>query len=96
MDDQPQPCATTLTDAHPDFNGKLPIRLAVSSGGVSIYAEGYGQHDTAEGHGTPVFLELYRSELRLVVWADINDGEPSHVIPLGGAREACRRPEDGE
>lgn len=87
--------STTLRDAHPDHTGTLPMRLDVTPNGIAVMAEGYGQHDTAKGHGTPVFLELYRGELRLVVWADINDAEPTHMIPLGGARETYRRVEDG-
>lgn len=90
-----QSVSITLMDADPDHDGKLPIRLSGSPHGVSLFAEGYGDRTSAEGHGTPVFLELYRGELRLVIWADINDEEPTHIIPLGGAREADRRP-DGQ
>ncbi|HET6574107.1 MAG TPA: hypothetical protein VFG68_10925 [Fimbriiglobus sp.] len=89
------PCSTTLTDAHPDHEGRLPIRLAVSPNGVSLYAEGYGDMGTMPGHGTPVFVELYRGELRVIVWADISQEDPTHVISLAGAREDRRQP-DGE
>ena len=94
MTEPHSPCSTTLRDAHPDYDTKLPIRLAVSSNGVSLYAEGYGNCTSAADHGTPVFLELYRGELRLVVWADINKEDPTHMISLGGAREDRRRPDD--
>lgn len=89
-----QSCSTTLRDAHPDFDGRLPIRLAASPNGVSLYAEGHGNCGSAEGHGTPVFIELYRGELRLVVWSDINKEDPTYIIPLGGAREDRRQPDE--
>ncbi len=89
-------CSTTLKDAHPDHDGKLPIRLAVSPNGVSLIAEGYGDSGSAEGHGTPVFIELYKGELRVLVWSDINKEDPTHIIPLGGAQEDRRQPDDGE
>ena len=90
------PCSTTLNDAHPDHGGALPIRLAVSPNGVSLYARGHGDYGSSDGHGTPVFIELYRGELRVLVWADINKEDPTHVIPLGGARENRRQTDDGE
>jgi hypothetical protein len=91
-----QSFSTTLMDAHSDHDGTQPIRLAGSPHGVSLFALGYGDHGSAEGHGSPVFLELYGGQLWLVVWADINSEKPTHIIPLGGAREANRRPEDPE
>lgn len=90
------PCSTTLRDAHPDHDGMLPIRLAVSPNGVSLYSERYGDRTSAEGHGPPVFIELYKGELRVLVWADINREDPTHVIPLGGARVNRRQPVDEE
>lgn len=90
------PCSTTLKDAYPDFNSTLPIRLAVSPNGVSLYAEGYGDCTAAAGHGTPVFIELYKGELRVIVWADINREDPTHIVSLAGAREDQRQPNDNE
>jgi hypothetical protein len=90
------PCSTTLKDAHPDFDGKLPIRLAVSPNGVSLYADAHGDSGSSEGHGTPVFIELYKGELRVLVWADINKEDPTHIISLAGAREDRRQPDDEE
>jgi hypothetical protein len=93
---EPHPCSTTLKDAHPDHSGALPIRLVVSPNGVALYAAGYGDGGSAEGHGTPVFIELYRGELRVLVWGDINREDPTHIIPLGGAREDRRQTDGGE
>jgi hypothetical protein len=90
------PCSTILRDAQPDHGDRLPIRLVVSPNGVSLHAEGYGDRTSAAGHGTPVFIELYRGELRVILWTDINEEDPTHVIPLDGAKEGRRRADDGE
>jgi hypothetical protein len=83
-------------DADSDHCAKLSIRLAMSPNCVSLYAEGYGDKGTMPGHGTPVFIELYKGDLRVLVWSDINQETPTHNIPLGGAREDRRRPDDEE
>lgn len=96
MSEPHQPATITLRDAHPDYDTKQPIRLAVSPNGVSVYAEGYGDCTSAAGHGSPVFIEVYKGELRLVVWADINREDPTHIIPLGNAQEDRRQPDHDE
>ncbi len=90
------PCSTTLRDAHPDHDGMVPIRLAVSPNGVLLYSERYGDRTSVAGHGTPVFIELYKGELRVIVWADINREDPTHIVSLAGAREDQRQPDDKE
>jgi hypothetical protein len=82
---------TALIDADTEHADKLPIKITVSPHGVSLYAEGHGDFGSAEGHGTPVFLELHRGRLRLLVWADIKREDPTHDIDLSGAREDHRR-----
>lgn len=53
---------------------------------------GYGDYSSMEGLGCPILLERYGGRLRLVVWGDINQEEPTHIIDLEGARESCRKP----
>jgi hypothetical protein len=89
---KPEQRSTTLIDADANYPTDLPIRIAISQNGVSVYAEGYGDCGSAEAQGTPVFIELYRGELRLIVWANINSEDPTHIIPLNGARESNRLP----
>ena len=55
-----------------------------------IEAKGYGNAGVEDGHGSPVILEVYNGSLRLVVWADINQEDPTHIIDLEGAREDSR------
>ena len=56
-----------------------------------IKAEGYGDYTSADGLGMPIVLEHYEGELRLLVWSDINQEEPTHIISLEGAREDKRK-----
>jgi hypothetical protein len=96
MSESDQARTTTLRDAHPDFNAKVKIRLAISPNGVSLYAEGYGDRTSSEGFGSPLFVELHKGELRVLVWADINREDPTHISSLGGDREGCRQPDNDE
>lgn len=85
-----QSFTTTLMDADTGHDGRLSIRLVGSPHGIGVYPEGHGDHTSDEGQGTPVFLELFRGELRVIIWGDINREEPTHIIPLSAAREDRR------
>lgn len=60
---------------------------------IVIKPEGYGDFHSEDGNGTPILLEFWEGQLRLVVWADINSQDPTHVIDLEGAREDKRNDE---
>ena len=77
---------TVLNDADPDHHGSLPIKIVSNHSAISIFPEGYGDFSSADGHGCPVFLELYRGRLRLIVFSDINNQEPT-IIDLEAARD---------
>ena len=75
-----------LPDADPSWNGQQEITIIVEPCGVSVAAKGYGDFGSEDGYGSPVYLELYRGALRLLVWDDIREEEPQ-IIDLAGARE---------
>ncbi len=58
--------------------------------GIEIMPRGYGDSSTQPGHGCPVFLERHEGKLQLLVWANINQQDPTHIIPLEGAKESQR------
>jgi hypothetical protein len=58
---------------------------------ILIHPKGYGDKHSENGQGTPVMLELYEGRLRLIVWADINNPDATHIIDLEGARESNRK-----
>lgn len=76
----------TLED-HAD--SKLPglaISVEFVNGVLIVYADGYGDKCSMPGEGSPLLLELYDGELRVVVWPDINEEDPQ-IISLAGAKE---------
>ena len=81
-----QSLTTHLTDAAPGHDGTIPVRIVSNQSAISIFPEGYGDFGSAEGHGCPVFLELYQGRLRLIVFPDINDQDPT-IIDLEAARD---------
>lgn len=69
------------------------VGVHVTNEAVYLFAEGYGDAGSADGHGSPVIIENHCGELRVIVWGDINSQEPTHVIGLDGARESQRSDE---
>jgi len=72
---------------------KLQITVTDKGGALNIYPQGYGDFSSADGHGTPIFVEIWEGRLRLVTWADINEQEPV-VTDLESAKETNRKSED--
>lgn len=66
------------------------IRGEGNGGGLVICPQGYGCCNCEDGTTGPVYLEVHEGRLRLIVWADINDEEPTHIIDLEGAKEEQR------
>ena len=71
---------------------KVSVEIKEEMTCLEIRPEGYGDFASAEGQGCPIILEVADGSLRLVVWADINHDEPTHIIYLEGARETARKP----
>lgn len=61
--------------------------------GLSIGLEGYGLCDMIDGSGDPIIIEFHNGEPRLLVWGDVNNEEPTHIISLQGALESSRQPD---
>ena len=80
---------TKLADADSESLGSLPIRIVASDFVISVYPEGYGDCGSADGHGCPLFIELYQGRLRVVAFPNINNEDPQ-IIDLSGAREDTR------
>jgi|GEM_PF-1819823 len=63
--------------------------VSIEPNGVSLDVRGYGTAAMAPGYGGGiVHLDLFHPKAPvLLVWADVNYEEPTHRIPLAGARE---------
>ena len=84
-----QTMTAVISDGAPNQARSLTVRVTADTSTISIFPEGYGDFGSADGHGCPVFLELYEGRLRLIVFADINEQDPT-IIDLEGAREDRR------
>lgn len=76
-----------------------PISATVtvgSEGELVLTADGYGDYASLPGFGSPLVIENAAGYLQLLVWADINSEEPTHIIPLDGALESALRADGGE
>lgn len=58
--------------------------------GLVIRPSGYGCYGCADGTTGPIYMEVHEGRLRLIVWANINEEDPTHVIDLEAAREDRR------
>lgn len=58
---------------------------------LDLSFEGYGDFCSQDGSGSPIIIEYYQGELRIIVWANINQEDPTHVISLEGAKEIYRK-----
>ena len=77
---------------HDGGDRTIPIQLKdeCNGAGLVIRPEGYGCFGCVDGTTGPLYLEVHEGRLRLIVWADINDEEPTHVIDLEDSREDRR------
>jgi hypothetical protein len=57
--------------------------------GIAIQFEGYSTCN-AVGVSEVVLIEQIGGKPRVVVWANINEENPTHIIELGEARESQR------
>lgn len=67
--------------------GETRCQLALGRDGLTIHPEETGIY---EGDFAPILLEFYERKVRLVVWGDINNEDPTHAIDLSGALESNR------
>jgi hypothetical protein len=79
-----------LTD-HSDSKNKrrLKVHAVVGSNGVEFQPDGYGEDTAFPGEGSPIFMEYYEGDLRVLCWPDINHHEPT-IISMAGALEEKR------
>ena len=66
------------------------IAVLAEAAGLMVQPGGTGVQTMEDNEGYPIVLEHYEGRWRLLVWDDINDEEPSHIIELDGALEARR------
>jgi hypothetical protein len=82
-----------IKEQHPDFNSdpvKVDVIVDKELGTLEIFPAGY---EHANG-GSPIYMEIYKGELRLVVWSDINKEDPTHIINMQEANLVHLQPRE--
>jgi hypothetical protein len=78
-----------LSYVDPPGTNKISVSVESDDLALVVHPEGYGVYDTDDA--APILLERCEGKLRLIVWADINDQEPTHIIDLENARVDARK-----
>jgi len=89
--------STELRNTWTDDPITVPCTIEYGENSIAIRPAGYGDAGSQDGYGCPVVIEYYDHDVRVLVWADINNQDPTHVISLAGALESKRldtHPED--
>jgi hypothetical protein len=72
------------------YGKEIPVTIESSNDHLLIRPLGYGDYDSTDGEGTPIMVEVFEGKLRVIIWSDINQEDPTHIISLEGAKEELR------
>lgn len=75
----------------PTDNGSMKVIVRQTPHGLEIMPQGYGDFESSDGSGSPIYLEYFGGGLSVHVYSDINRAGPTHTISLETARESYRR-----
>ena len=76
----------------PSYNDRdVKVDLTFARGRLFLRPAGTSDKLSCDGTGWPIMLEYYDGKVQLVVWADINQEDPTHNIDLTGALESHRK-----
>ncbi len=56
-----------------------------------IRPKGYGDYDSVDGQGAPILIEFRDGIPYVIIFDDINNPNPSHIISLEKASEKLRK-----
>jgi len=84
-----QTLTVTLKDNDDESSGTLEVVVEADAGGITLKPKGYGDFSTENGHGAPIWIELYQGQLRIVCHDDINREDPT-ILSMEEARESNR------
>ena len=71
-------------------NDEIGVELFFAENGIVISFDDLEDYN----YGGPVFIELVDGEIRVSVWSDINQEDPTHQISLAGARKSERKKDE--
>ena len=91
-----EPGTVTFTVSAGDGSGEKRTITIKQEGqfGIGIHLEGCGMLESGADDGFPIYIEFYDGKPRCLVWADIRDPDPTHVIEMDTALEKYRVPDE--
>lgn len=88
--DLPKQPADYEFDFHMYDHGKcksIPCTMRVINGMLAIYVQGYGEYAASPGNGSPILIEHSEGNLKVHLWSDINQKDPTHSVDMSRAKE---------
>ena len=83
--------SAVLTDQMGDTDTlKTPAKINCRGGAIFVHIDGYGDSCSPDNQGFPIAIEIAEGVARVVIWADVNQEDPTHIIPLTNAKENLR------
>ena len=74
---------------------KLPSIDIEKPGITAIYMKGYGDTTSMDGEGSCLAVDHEDGEpVRVLIYSDINQEDPTHIIDISVSLESNRKPED--
>jgi hypothetical protein len=73
---------------------QLPVRISIRAGCISLHFPGFGDNASTDAAGEPFHIEYSKGIPRVIVFGNINQEEPTHVISLTAAKLSDRK-DDG-
>jgi len=58
--------------------------------GLALHFDGYSDFCSQDNNGTPIYIESFNDELRVIIYGDINQEDPTHIISLENAHISKR------
>jgi hypothetical protein len=74
----------------PTDNGSLKVVIRQTQHGLEIMPQGYGDNESGDGEGCPIYIEYFGGKLNIHLYGDINKAGPTNTISLEGALESKR------
>lgn len=74
---------------NPDNEAICKVRQDGSGTMLMIGVEGY-EEKCGDGNDFPILIELHDGELKVRLWGDINQEDPTHCISMKGAKGSAR------
>lgn len=76
-----------------DEGGSIETWVSIGPTGILFRAKDHPDHGCSAEVGTPLMIDYVSGQLRVMVWSNINQEDPTHIISLAGAHVSNRKEE---